>query len=166
MADRPVSMIGSPPLVSGCPALVGRTTGKKNGQGGCMKKLLYVALALVAMALVAGPAVALAQEKAPTTVVLKGAPMGGVKFNHAAHQKIVGDKCETCHHASKPEKALASKHQKCQDCHTKVATAPMKTKTQTAFHDPMAKKGVCMDCHVAQKKGPAKCADCHKKENT
>ena len=52
---------------------------------------------------------------------------------------------------------------------TKVAAAPMKTKLQAAFHDPMAKKGICADCHVkavaAGKKAPAKCADCHKKEN-
>jgi nitrate/TMAO reductase-like tetraheme cytochrome c subunit len=133
-----------------------------------MKKLLYLALALVGLALVAGPAVTLAQEKAPGTVILKGAPMGGVKFDHAAHVKASGGdaKCATCHHPSKPEKANATKHQRCQDCHTKVPTAPMKTKAQAAFHDAMAKKGTCIDCHVTAKKGPAKCADCHKKENT
>jgi hypothetical protein len=45
----------------------------------------------------------------------------------------------------------------------------MKTATRGAFHDPMAKKGTCVDCHVAEaakgKKAPTKCADCHKKEN-
>lgn len=43
----------------------------------------------------------------------------------------------------------------------------MTTKLQAAFHDPMAKKGTCVDCHVAAaaqgKKVPAKCQDCHKK---
>jgi hypothetical protein len=110
-----------------------------------------------------------AQEKAPGVVILKGSPQGGVKFDHAAHAKLVGTKCETCHHPSKPEKPMASKNQRCQDCHTKTAAAPMKTGARAAFHDPMAKKGTCIDCHVkeaaAGKKMPVKCADCHKKEN-
>jgi hypothetical protein len=57
--------------------------------------------------------------------------------------------------------------QKCSDCHTKAATAPMKTKYQAAFHDPMAKKGMCVDCHAKDttKKTPTKCPDYHKKEN-
>jgi Class III cytochrome C family len=108
--------------------------------------------------------------KEPGTVVLTGSPMGGVKLDHKAHAKDRGIKCETCHHASKPEKPMKAAQQKCQDCHTKVATPPMKTKTQAAFHDPMAKKGICVDCHqqsiAAGKKSPSKCADCHKKENT
>ena len=44
----------------------------------------------------------------------------------------------------------------------------MKTTAKLAFHDAMAKKGICIDCHVGGggKKVPAaKCADCHKKEN-
>ena len=132
-----------------------------------MKKLVYVAIAAVALALLIGPAVANAQT-GPTTVVLKGNPMGGVKFDHAKHQKLVGDKCDTCHHASKPEKPMKAKQEKCQTCHTKEATAPMKTTAKMAFHDGMATKGTCVDCHLKLAKGPAKskCADCHKKENT
>src|SRR4051812_42463615 len=65
--------------------------------------------------------------------------------------------------------AFAAPQQNCTDCHTKVATAPMKTKTQAAFHNPTATAGICIDCHktsaAAGKKAPAKCADCHKKEN-
>jgi hypothetical protein len=151
--------------------MVGRTAGQDFVEGDRMKKLLYVTLALFVLALVVSPVVMMAQEKAPTTTILKGSPMGGVKFDHAAHVKAAGGdaKCDTCHHASKPEKANTTAHQKCQDCHTKVATAPMKTKTQAAFHDPMAKKGTCVDCHVknaaAAKKPPSKCNECHKKEN-
>lgn len=108
-----------------------------------------------------------AQQKGPDTVILKGAPSGGVKFAHAAHTKLT--KCETCHHPSRPEKPMKAEQQKCSDCHTKKATPPMKTTIRGAFHDPMAKKGTCMECHVkeaaAGKKTPAKCADCHKKEN-
>jgi hypothetical protein len=138
-----------------------------------MKRLLYATLALIAVAVIAAPVATLAQAKAPAgAVILKGAPMGGVKFDHPAHVKAAGGdaKCDTCHHASKPEKAGDTKA-KCQTCHTKTATAPMKTKAQAAFHAPMADKGLCVDCHVkeaaAGKKVPAvkKCADCHKKEN-
>lgn len=98
-----------------------------------------------------------AQEKAPGTVVLKGAPMGGVKFDHAAHAKTA--KCADCHHASKPEKALASPHQKCQDCHTSKVAAPIKTDAKTAFHTN------CIECHKKAAKGPQKCTECHQKAN-
>lgn len=123
----------------------------------------------VAFAVAFGFAVATqAQEKAPGVVILKGSPMGGVKFDHPKHAKAVGDKCETCHHASKPAMPLKTKHQRCQDCHTKTPKAPMKTTTMLAFHDKTAKTGVCIDCHVksaAGKKAPTKCNECHKKEN-
>ncbi len=134
-----------------------------------MKKaaaVLAIALALTFGLIIA----ALAQEKAPGIVVLKGNPLGGVKFNHTTHAKLVGDKCETCHHASKAEKPLKSKNENCTDCHTKTATAPMKTTIKLAFHDNLSKTGTCPDCHIKQsaagnKKVPLKCTDCHKKEN-
>ncbi|MEW5982739.1 MAG: cytochrome c3 family protein [Acidobacteriota bacterium] len=136
-----------------------------------MKRLGLIAAALAGLALLAAPVV-IAQQ-APDVTILKGSPMGGVKFLHAAHVKTIGDaKCDTCHHASKPEKPMKAKQEKCQDCHTKTAAAPMKTKAQAAFHDALATKGLCIDCHVkeaaAGKKVPAakKCMDCHKKENT
>lgn len=110
---------------------------------------------------------AFAQAKAPDAPqILKGSPMGGVKFQHSTHKDV---KCDTCHHAAKPEKAAKSSTEACADCHTKTATAPMKTTFKGAFHDAMAKKGTCIDCHTAEaakgKKAPTKCADCHKKEN-
>lgn len=132
-----------------------------------MKKFLVI-LAAVAVGLSFAGVVS-AQEKPPTTTILKGSPMGGVKFDHAKHSKMDGVKCEQCHHASKPEHASKIAHEKCQTCHTKAATAPMKTATQGAFHVAMAKGGTCIDCHVKQnaagKKAPTKCPDCHKKEN-
>ena len=129
-----------------------------------------VVVIALAFAVAVGFSVAIqAQAQAPGTVVLKGNPMGGVKFDHADHAKAAENKCETCHHPSKPEKAAKAKQEKCQTCHTKAATAPMKTSTKLAFHDAMAKKGVCIDCHAkavaAGKKAPTKCTDCHKKEN-
>ena len=78
-----------------------------------MKKAMLVFALIMGVALVAGPSFA---QTAPATTVLKGNPMGGVNFDHAKHAKLVGDaKCDTCHHASKPEMALKSKNQKCQD---------------------------------------------------
>ncbi len=133
-----------------------------------MKKAVAV-LAMVIALIFALTVILQAQAKAPGVVVLKGNPMGGVKFDHAAHAKLIGDKCDTCHHASKPEKAATAKQERCQKCHTKAVQAPMKTTTRPAFHDAMAKKGTCVDCHnkevAAGKKVPIKCAECHKKEN-
>jgi hypothetical protein len=103
----------------------------------------------------------------PGTVVLKGASLGGVKFDHAKHAKLADGKCVACHHPSKPEQALQKPNQNCQDCHTRTVTAPMKTRSQLAFHDGPAKKGVCIDCHLKAEAGkaPLKCNECHKKEN-
>ncbi|HSC29913.1 MAG TPA: cytochrome c3 family protein [Vicinamibacterales bacterium] len=118
---------------------------------------------------IAAPRVSGQAPKEPDSIVLKGAPIGGVKFEHKLHVKDRQAKCQTCHHPSKPEKALKSEYQKCTDCHTKTVAAPMKTNTRGAFHDAVAKKGTCVDCHVAEaakgKKPPAKCPDCHKKEH-
>ena len=111
-----------------------------------------------------------AADKTPKDVmILKGNPMGGVKYLHAAHAKDRAIKCETCHHASKPEKPATAKQQACGECHVKVAVAPMKTNYKMAFHDATAKKGVCIDCHLAEnakgKKAPVKCTECHQKAN-
>ncbi len=130
-----------------------------------MRHIHRVIILAVGLAFLMLGSVAFSQDKVPGPVVLKGAPMGGVKFDHASHTKA-GAKCEDCHHASKPQKALTAKQQKCTDCHTKTATAPMKTATKGAFHDGLAKAGTCVDCHKKAAKGPAKCQDCHKKENT
>lgn len=96
--------------------------------------------------------------------------MGNVKFDHATHAKErAANKCETCHHASKAQKPSKTPQQKCSDCHTKAVAAPMKTTLQGAFHAPMAKGGTCITCHLQVnakgKKAPAKCPECHKKEN-
>lgn len=136
-----------------------------------MKRLSRILLLGAAVSFAGAFTVSVAAQaaKGPTVVILKGNPSGGVKFDHTAHQKAANNKCETCHHASKAEKASKAAQEKCSDCHTKTPTAPMKTGARAAMHDPMAKKGVCVDCHVEQAKAgktvPVKCADCHKKEN-
>ena len=133
-------------------------------------RLLALSVWTTAFVLGAAPVVHAQASKEPVgQIVMTGAPTGGVKFEHTLHAKDRAIKCETCHHASKPEKPMKAAQEKCQDCHTKVAAPPMKTKTQAAFHDPMAKKGLCIDCHVQSnangKKAPTKCGECHKKEN-
>jgi len=124
-------------------------------------------IGLIFAAVVTGAAPKAQAPKEPSTAILTGAPLGAVTLNHQAHTKNHGARCDACHHPSKPEKALTSPHQKCDDCHTKAATPPMTTKRQAAFHDPMGKKGTCIGCHqeanAKGKKAPAKCADCHKK---
>lgn len=122
-----------------------------------MKNFRNVIILLLAMSVLMFASITFAEEKAPGTVILKGAPMGGVKFDHAAHAKAT--KCDTCHHASKPEKALASAHQNCQVCHTSKVVAPMKTDTKTAMHT------TCIECHKKAAKGPTKCTECHQKAN-
>ncbi|HXW07543.1 MAG TPA: cytochrome c3 family protein [Vicinamibacterales bacterium] len=125
-------------------------------------------ISALAFALAFGAALA-GQGKEPDTIVLKGAPMGAVKFAHKAHTASYGAKCESCHHAAKSEKPAKTPQQACTDCHTKAVAPPMKTNTRAAFHDPMAKAGTCIDCHqqtaAKGKKPPLKCNECHKKEN-
>lgn len=134
-----------------------------------IRRTLVFSVAVALGAAVAAPRLIAQTPTEPGTVVLKGSPLGGVKFEHKLHSKDRNVKCTECHHASKPEKAMTSANQKCTDCHTKTAVAPMKTKIQAAFHDPMAKKGTCIDCHVAEvakgKKAPTKCNECHNKAN-
>ena len=101
--------------------------------------------------------------------VLKGSPLGVVRFEHKLHQERTAKKCETCHHASRPEKPAKAAQQSCFDCHTKPPQSGMKTARQGAFHNPTAQSGTCIDCHKMQnaqgKKSPTKCMECHKKEN-
>jgi len=133
-----------------------------------MKGIHRTIVIVAALGVLVGTSALMAQKPAPETVVLTGAPMGGVKLAHKVHGNEYG-KCENCHHASKAEKPNTSETQACKDCHTKAAAAPMKTKYQNAFHDGTAKKGTCVDCHAEVnakgKSAPMKCPDCHKKEN-
>lgn len=131
---------------------------------------IIVLLVMIVAASMSLPAFATDASNAPNQIILKGNPMGGVKFMHNVHAKDrASNKCITCHHGAKPGKTAKSATESCADCHTKTATAPMKTTYKLAFHDAMAKKGVCIDCHLAQnakgKKAPTKCTDCHQKTN-
>lgn len=118
------------------------------------------------LVLVLGCGSAWAQKPPQGPLLLKGAPLGAVQFDHTAHLKVAG-KCAVCHHPSKPEKPLKSAQEACTDCHTKPATPPVSTNLQAAFHNPAATSGLCIDCHRTEnsngKAAPVKCADCHQK---
>jgi Class III cytochrome C family len=133
------------------------------------KPISIVAAALFSAWLVVPYGLIGAQTKPPDTVILKGSPLGGVKFDHKAHMERAEKNCEVCHHPSKPEKPLASPQESCFDCHTKPPTAGVKVIRQGAFHNPTATAGTCIDCHKAQDakgmKAPTKCMECHKKNN-
>jgi hypothetical protein len=138
-----------------------------------MRTISMTAVVLIALCHIpaVGTAAAQATKALPKDVViLKGSPLGAVKFEHKLHSQARKIKCETCHHPSKPEKPNKAAQQVCTDCHTKVATSPMKTKLQAAFHNPSAAAGTCIGCHKAEnakgKAAPVKCVDCHKKSNT
>ena len=133
-----------------------------------MKKTYSYLFALLLVCTVAFNAMAqkAATPKAPDKpIILKGAPMGGVKFEHSKHAVD----CATCHHA--PKEPVKGKEQfaACTTCHTKPAQAGMKTTKQTAFHNATGQAGLCIDCHkkeaAAKPAAPVKCAQCHKKDN-
>ncbi|HYG97874.1 MAG TPA: cytochrome c3 family protein [Terriglobales bacterium] len=135
-----------------------------------MRKSHLVFAVLLCMIVAAVASTAFAQAKAPSDVIMmKGGPMGGVKFLHNAHAKDRNIKCDVCHHVSKPEKPSKAAVQLCADCHTKTATPPMKTRYQAAFHNPTSTSGLCIDCHkkgvTASSKAPTKCTECHHKAN-
>lgn len=109
------------------------------------------------------PKTSAAQKANPPArpILLTGAPMGGVKFEHSKHKV----ECSTCHHASQPKPGGAPQ-ESCTSCHTKPPQPGMKTAKQAAFHNATATAGTCIDCH--KKSGgdaPTKCMQCHKKEN-
>jgi hypothetical protein len=122
-----------------------------------VKKFIYLVLALILLA-----GVVFAQ--APKAPIQLPAPNGTVTFDHSKHPSI---KCDTCHHASKPAKPLKSPQEACTDCHTKTGSPEVPTKLQACFHNPTAKSGLCIDCHLkeaaAGKPAPTKCGECHKK---
>ena len=134
------------------------------------RKLIVPSLILPSLLLsVMWTAQAADQAKPADTMILKGSPLGSVKYEHKLHVERVAGKCDGCHHASKPEKPATAAQQACRDCHTKPLTAGMKTSVQAAFHNPMAKAGTCIDCHLksnaAGKAAPVACAKCHSKAN-
>jgi cytochrome c553 len=77
---------------------------------------------------------AFAAAVAPKDAKVLEAKQGNITFKHETHAAV---KCEVCHGAGDP-KAIAKM-------------------------DKEAGHKMCTECHKAEKKGPQKCGDCHKK---
>jgi len=133
-------------------------------------KPLLVAVAFSVGILAAGlVAPAAAQNQPKDEYILRGSPLGAVKFEHKLHTQRAADKCDTCHHPSRPERPATAQQQPCFECHTTPPQPGMKTNRQGAFHSPTAQSGSCIDCHKAVNaksgKAPVTCMTCHRKEN-
>ncbi len=76
---------------------------------------------------------------APAAAIKLPAKPGSVTFNHKTH--TTGMKCTTCH--------------------AEEAGGPIDGFNKTVAKDKAHAK--CHDCHKKEKKGPQKCAECHKK---
>ncbi len=69
--------------------------------------------------------------------------VGAVRMSHSVHEHA-GMKCVDCHHKeNNPERI-----KECAVCH-------YGDKGYDTMH------GLCLDCHIARKKGPQKCMECH-----
>lgn len=111
-----------------------------------------------------------AQQKAteppgPDTVVYSP-KLGTVTFTHAKHAKL--SECNACHHESRTEQPSTKPHQACGDCHVAQPAGPVTTSRRDAFHNTMARTGICYDCHnkAASKTAPTACGDCHKRQGS
>jgi hypothetical protein len=125
-----------------------------------------LAAGLLAMLLVLPQSAA---KKAPKSVVLKACKdkKPPVKFDHAAHQKIVkkaGKDCKTCHHNGDAKKGPTGKDTTCASCHLKVQKNIGTCKDKSASKNPFHVS--CIGCHKKMKeeakKAPTKCKECHK----
>jgi hypothetical protein len=113
-----------------------------------MRKVAVFMLLVFGVVFAFGTAFAAPADK---MVIKAGKVKGPVSFTHKAHVGYAKD-CKACHHADE-----AGKEQKCSKCHGEKTEG--KTLSQKeAFHKQ------CKDCHQKEKKGPAKCDECHEKK--
>jgi predicted CXXCH cytochrome family protein len=88
---------------------------------------------VAALVFTAGVAVA---AEAPATITFD-AKQGKVTFGHKAHAELLKGDCKACHADAKGGKIEGFNKDKAH--------------------------GLCKKCHETEKKGPTKCAECHKK---
>jgi hypothetical protein len=79
-------------------------------------------------------------------------------FRHDEHnEKAEIDACNECHHVYEDGEKLedeSSEDQRCSDCHDEKQTGDQ-PRLIRAFHLN------CKGCHLASKKGPVMCGECH-----
>lgn len=126
-------------------------------------RLQFIGLAFAALA-ISVMAYAGSAKDAPKNVSLDAckAKKPAVAFDHAKHASTLKLACDKCHHTQKGLKeGAADEVKKCAACHLKPEkpTTPACTEmspSKNPFHI------ACIKCHKTEKKGPTKCAECHK----
>ncbi|MGD9210770.1 MAG: cytochrome c3 family protein [Desulfobacteraceae bacterium] len=81
------------------------------------------------------------------------------RFEHDTHNEVAElEECSICHHVYDDNGNLledeSSEDQMCSDCHG-LADEGRQPGLRKAFHQN------CKGCHLAQKKGPIMCGECH-----
>ncbi len=87
-----------------------------------------------------------------------------VCFQHDTHNEKAGiENCDRCHHLYDEQGTLlegeSSEDQSCSNCHASSSDKKDSKKldiTLTARYHKL-----CRDCHLAEKKGPVVCGECH-----
>ena len=117
------------------------------------RRLLAVLITLGIMSMVTG----LAAKPPPKQVTIDKfkKKKSAVAFNHEAHSKKLKIKCVTCHHTKKQISCSTDKCHGAKAEGKKPGGGEMSMK-KNPFHIS------CVDCHKKEKKGPAKCKECHK----
>lgn len=129
-----------------------------------MKNLV---LALLALAIMASPALALGKKgslfaiKKPLQLTAGTSKRMHVTFNHASHKEV---KCRTCHHHGLPGNRYAS----CSEGQCHAIKGPRRRETDSlfmAFHD-LKSDHSCRGCHAThaltrERKGFIGCQPCH-----
>ena len=127
-----------------------------------MKKTML--LGILSGLLLATVAIAAPANKAPATLKIDAAAKkkAAVDFGHKMHIDK-GVACDKCHHTQKGLKATdKTEVKKCAACHTKPEKKGMPNISSASTKKNAYHKN-CIGCHKAEKKGPTKCKQCHKK---
>ena len=90
----------------------------------------------------------------PDSISFRAIALGASKvaFPHAKHIEIVSSDCSKCHHTGDTGK--------CDGCH-KHNSGDAGLSFKKVGHS--TKERGCAGCHIQNKSGPTKCAECHKK---
>ncbi|MBF0301444.1 MAG: cytochrome c3 family protein [Desulfamplus sp.] len=92
-----------------------------------------------------------------------------VCFQHDAHNEKAGlESCDRCHHSYDDQGKLiegeSSEDKSCSECHAGNVGSQKSFDSNRLNIDLAAKyHKLCRDCHIAEKKGPVVCGECHKR---
>jgi ribosomal protein S27E len=139
-----------------------------------MKKRTLIVLTAAVLGMVFVFALAYATQPEPETITMDKALLGKhkkalVTFSHKKHSTDYKVSCADCHHVYKEGTNVwkqGDEVEKCDACHAEAKApsgdkSPKEEKIKKYYYD--AIHANCVACHKEQKKGPAKCAECHPK---